>query len=116
MAKPRYLLRAGYDFEILRLFTNDTGSGATAEDLSAATLIEACVKNYGKTAELITDTTQTNTGSASWSTGIVAIRFTAAQTTGLVAQSGWIEVAVVLAGTRIRYEDIPVDIEAGFLS
>ena len=105
----RVLIRAGYDFA--RSFTFKLEGDV--EDLSTAT-IEACLKNEGKTAELITDTAQANTAPASWATGIVVLRFPAASTTSLTPGNAWIEVAVVLSGARLAYEDIPVVIEAGY--
>lgn len=105
----RILIRAGYDFARLFSFKKD----GVAEDLSTAT-IEASLKNEAKTTELITDTAQTDGNGATWSAGDVILRFAAAATTGLSPGNAWIEVAVILAGARLPYEDIPVAIEAGY--
>ncbi len=107
----KQILRAGYDFIGQYTFYLDKAP----EDLSAATLIEWSLKNATKTVELITDTTQDSGASgASWSTGVVILQFSAAQTVGLSPGDGFIEVAVVKGGLRLPYPDIPVTIEAGF--
>lgn len=109
MTMARIVLRAGYDFA--RKF--QARLDGVAEDVSSYT-IEACLKNEAKTAELITDTAQTNTGGASWATGDVIIRFPASATTGLAAGNAWIEVAIIAGSERFPVEDIPVVIEAGY--
>ncbi len=110
-ATNRILLKKGYDFAIKRTFYLD----GVAENLSAAT-IKASLLNEGKTSELIADVTQTDGGGATWSSGVVIIRFTAAQTAAGIsaAGNGHIEVSVVVGGIRYAYEDIPVAIEIGY--
>ncbi|MBA3622957.1 MAG: hypothetical protein H0W48_00505 [Methylibium sp.] len=109
MSGNRILLRSGYDFE--RRFS--LSLDGQPEDLSAAT-ITASLKNQAKTSELIADVSQANTGAGvSWSTGEVAVRFPAASTAALQPASAWLEIAVVLGGKRLAYEDIPVVIETG---
>lgn len=105
----RAVIKTGYDFSwpyTLRL-------NGVVEDLSTAT-IKACLLSDDKATELITDTTQTNTNGASWSTGYVIIRF-ASVSTSLTAQNAWIEIQVTLAGEKIVYEDQPAVIEVGHL-
>lgn len=111
MTANRYLIRAGYDFERIFTFLID----GSVEDLSAAA-IKASLKNDAKTLELIVDTSQTNTGTdVDWRTGEVAIRFPASLTAALTAQNAWIEVAVVLAGIRLPYADLPAVVELGYV-
>jgi hypothetical protein len=105
----RILLRSGYDFA--RRFT--LYLDGVPEDLSAAT-IEASLKNEDKSAELITDTAQSNVGDADWANGDVVVRFAAADSAALEPQRAWIELAVVISGVRLPYEDIPVVIEKGY--
>ncbi len=108
----RLLIRTGYDFIHERTFYLD---GVADTNLASASLIEISVKNELKTSELIADVAQTNTGGAVWASGIVMLRLTAVQTATIAAaQNGWIEIAVVIAGIRYCYEDIPVVIEVGF--
>ncbi len=106
----KQIVRAGYDFIGQYTFYLD----GIAEDLSSASLIECSLKNEAKTSELIADTSQ-NSGAtgASWASGVVVIQFSAAQTVGLTAGNGYIEVAVVKGGLRLVYPDIAVVIEAG---
>ncbi len=106
----RVILRSGYDFDRVFTFRVD----GDPEDLSAAT-ISASLKNEDKSAELITDTPQTDGAPASWEDGEVLVRFGAGQTAALSPQRAWIEVAVVLGGVRLPYEDIPVVVEKGFV-
>ncbi len=107
----RVLLRAGYDFSWRFVFKLD----GIAEDLSAAVSIKAALKNEDKTIELIADTAQVNSGGASWATGLVVLRFPAAATVDLIAQTAYIEVAVVINSERLAYPDIPVDVELGYV-
>ncbi len=107
----RPLIRAGYDFSYGYLFKLD----GVAEDVSDA-VISIALKNADKTAELITDTLQTDTGAADWSNGEVLLRFSNDATTGLTAGHGFIELSVTMAGEKIPYRDIAVDIEAGFIA
>lgn len=104
------LLRTGYDFaRAIRITSNGTN-----ENLTGAT-IKASLKNAAKTTELITDTAQSSgaTG-ADWSTGLVVITFTAASTAALTAGTAWIEISIVLSGTRLPTNDIAVDIQTGY--
>ncbi len=105
----RIIMRSGYDFARKFTFKLD----GVAEDLSAAT-IKASVKNDTKTSEIIIDTAQTNTGGADWANGIVVLAFTSSQTAALAAQNAYIEIAVVISGQRIPYEDVPIVIETGY--
>ncbi len=106
----RIILRSGYDFDRVFVFRID----GDPEDLSAAT-ISASLKNEDKSAELIPDTPLANVSPASWATGEVLIRFGAGQTATLQPQRAWIEVAVVIAGVRLPYEDIAVVVEKGWV-
>ncbi len=104
----RPLMRAGYDFSWKFTFDVD----GEPEDLSAAT-ISISLKNEAKTSELITDTSQTNTGDADWANGIVVLRFTKTQTSGLATQNAFIEISVTKTLEKIPYRDIAIDVETG---
>lgn len=106
----RIILRSGYDFDRIFVLRLD----GDPEDLSAAT-IKASLKNEDKSAELIVDTAQTDGAPASWEDGEVLVRFSAGQTAALQPQRAWIELAVVIAGVRLPYEDIPVVVEKGWV-
>lgn len=121
----RLLIRTGYDFVHEFTARND----GDAEDLSAASSITASLIGRDKETELVADITQTNTSPASWLTGLIVLRFTAAQTATLTSYYAeqveinpdgdplpvvaYIEVAVVLGGLRLAYEYIPVFLELG---
>lgn len=109
MSTRRLLIRTGFDFESPPLTFYVAGE---PEDLSAAT-IEAVLKSEDKSTELIADTAQVDGSGASWADGVVVIRFPLADTTALTPGRAWIEVAVVLSGIRLPYEDLPVVIEEG---
>lgn len=109
----RPLLRRGYDFaERFKIKIQ-----GTVEDLSTAT-IEASVVDGTKLIELIADTSQANTGNASWATGIVEVIFTAAATAALpdsaINRQAFIELGVTKGTTRLPCRSIPIDIEEGF--
>ncbi len=108
----RIIIRQGYDFDRRRTFKLD----CDVQDLSTA-IIKICLKDETKTVELIPDTAQTNTGDADWANGIVILRFSAGQTATLTTfGNAFIEVSVVLGGSRLCYEDIPVVLERGFIT
>ncbi len=103
----RPLIRTGYDFSYGFLFKTD----GVAEDVSDA-VISISLKDANDT-EIITDTAQTDTGSADWSAGEVVLRFTKAATAGLTPGPGFIELSVTMGGEKIPYKDIAVDIKTG---
>ena len=109
MAIP--LIRSGYDVKIMVRVRVDSGN----EDLTGAT-IEASLVDAAKTAELIVDTAQSSgAAGASWSTGLVAVVFTAAQTAALVAaDTAFIELGITLSGIRLPCDSVPVRIEKGW--
>ena len=106
------LIKSGYDVSILVRVRRDSAN----ESLTGCT-IKASLVNADKSAELITDTAQSSSATgADWANGLVAIEFSAANTTALTPlPTAYIELSIVDTNAkRLPCEDIPVTIEKGW--
>lgn len=88
--------------------------GASYFSVASAT-IKASLIDATKTSELIADTTLSSSATgADWTNGLVAVDFTAAQTTSLVPGKAFIELAITIGGKKLPVNHVPVEIEKGW--
>lgn len=81
------------------------------------TTIEAAIQD-GLGCQMIAATTQSSsTSGASWSTGLVVVEFTAAQTAGLQRGDAFLEIQQTLGtGAKRTWPLIPLEIQAGVIA
>jgi hypothetical protein len=104
------IIRSNYDAAILVRIRRDSAY----LDLTGAT-VKASLIDATKANELITDTVLLDSAeNADWPNGLIAVDFTAAQTTALVPGKAFIEIAITLGGKKLPVNHVPVEVEKGW--